>query len=182
MGKEGPAVLLCRRYYSLLPCPVFVECFGWRGLQTMTPGSVGLLGCHLLGCYSSPQGWSFHTAMGAQLFPSTLHCPCSECRAQCVCHSNLHALWTDCIRFPVHSTDRWPDAEDIPSSDKDNKWAWFNITIKILHYYKICTGQALCRYLMSINLIFFNLQTTLACHLKPVKMHFKALHLDRIKY
>lgn len=134
MTRESPDVSWQKHYYSLLPSPVIVQRFGWRGLRTMIPESVGLLGCQLLGCCSSLRvGWGFHTGMGAQLFPSTLYCTCSERRAQCECHSNLHVPCTDCIEFPVHSTDRGPAVEDIPSSNKDNKWAQFNSSINILH-------------------------------------------------
>lgn len=48
--------------------------------------------------------------------------------------NNPHVLWTDCKQFPVHSTGRGPAVENIPSSEKDNKYVKYPDLIKMFKY------------------------------------------------
>lgn len=66
--------------------------YGWSRLQTRLLGTGVLLGCDLPGCCSSlEEAWGYHTRLGGQPAPSTLHCTCRMDRALCAYHNNPHA-------------------------------------------------------------------------------------------
>ena len=120
----GEGVLFCRADVVILGASFlgFLWRFGWSGLQTMSLETVAQVDCDPSCCCSSLGAvWGSHIRLDAQLAPSTWYWTCSLGKAQCGYRNNLHALWTDWKRAPVHSIGTGPDAENTQSSEGDTK-------------------------------------------------------------